>query len=182
MVCFIFWNAPLWGVRVRLSLSLSLYRSLALVLALALTLSLSLSLALSLSFFLSVSLASCLWLWESVWARVPLTFFLPMAPFAPVFSERAVLWAHWNFLGLCFVLCLHISGFLCFRHLWMRMFVLIFKLWCANLKNAGISNMFALGRLSILAHCGLCLPHRKSNGNTARVIEDRHWKYNAHAH
>ena len=159
------------GVRVRLSLSLYLYRSL--VLALALSRSLFLSLFLS----RSRSLRAC-----DCGSQCGLgchsRFSCPWRQSRRVFSERAVLWAHWNFLGLCFVLCLHISRFLCFRHLWMRMFVLIFQLWCA--KKCRISNMFALGRLN-MAHCGLCLPHRKSNGNTARVIEDRHWKYNAHA-
>ena len=103
---------------VSLSLSIALLLSFSLSLALALSLSLFLSLSLSFSLFLSRSrsLRACDCGSQCGLACHSLLF-LPMAPIALAISERAVLWAHWSFSGLCFVLCLHISGCLCFRHL-----------------------------------------------------------------
>ena len=91
---FIFWNAPLWGVRVRLALSLSLSLSpflslflslLALALSLSPSLFFSLFLSLSLSLFLSLSLSLSFSLGLACFVpvtvgvnvvRVPLLFFL----------------------------------------------------------------------------------------------------------
>ena len=50
--------------------------------------SLSLSLSLSISIALALALARFVPVTEGSWARVPFTFFLPMAPIASAFSKR----------------------------------------------------------------------------------------------
>ena len=157
------------GSRPSLSLSLSFYRSIALSLSFSLSPSLSLSLSLFLSRSRSLRACDC----GSQCGLVPLTFFLAHG------ANRAGFFRKSRFVGALefpwLVLCVMFTYF--------RISVFQTPLnadVCANFqavmrqKNAGISKMFALGRLNILAHCGLCLPHRKSNGNTARVIENRH--------
>ena len=75
----------------------------------------SLSLSLSFSLFLNVSLPFAFVVALGAWTHVPLTFFsCPWRQSHRHFQKETVLWAHWSFLGLCFVLYLDFSCFFVF--------------------------------------------------------------------
>ena len=154
---------PRCGGFASVSLSLSFYRSLALVLALALCLSLSLSI----SFFLSLSLSFSLGL-----ARfVPVTVGVNVGSRATHFFSCPWRQSRWLFQKepFCGRIGVSLACALCYvTYFWMSVFSdtsecgCLYKFSsCDAPKNAGICKMFVLGRLNILAHSGLCLPHKK---------------------
>ena len=109
------------GVRSRFlffcSLSLSLFLSLFFFSLLSLYLSAALFLALALASFVPVT--------EGAWARVPPIITCPWRQSHRRFQKKTVLWAHWNFLGLCFMSC----------YIWFQEFCALDTSECWNFQD-----------------------------------------------